>query len=60
MLPKEKKEGREQHSRVKTYLEVPEELEDEVEEVDVKEGDDLLNRNYVKLGKVAKHIGGDQ
>lgn len=60
MLPKEKKSGREQHSRVKTYLGVPKEFEDQVEEVDVKEGTDLKNRNYVKLGDVAQHIGGDR
>ena len=59
MLPKEKKSGREQHALVKTYLGVPREFEDEeFEEVDVKEGDELMNRNYVKLGDVAKHIGG--
>lgn len=60
MLPKEKKSGREQHSRVKTYLGVPEEFEGDVEEVDVREGNDLKNRNYVKLGDVAQFIGGDQ
>jgi len=56
MLPDHKKRGREMHSRVKTYLGVPSEFED-VEEVDVKEGDELKNRNYVKLGDVSKHIG---
>ena len=55
MLPDEKKRGREMHSRVKTYLGVPEEFDPE--EVDVKEGDELKNRNYVKLGEVSKHIG---
>lgn len=60
MLPKEKKSGREQHSRLKTYLGVPEEFEGDVEEVDVREGNDLKNRNYVKLGDVAQHIGGDK
>ncbi|PSH00607.1 MAG: 50S ribosomal protein L13 [Nanohaloarchaea archaeon SW_7_46_7] len=63
MLPDHEKRGREMHSRVKTYLGVPTEF-DEVEEVDVKEGDELQNRNYVKLGEVSKHIGwtprGDQ
>lgn len=43
-------------SNVRTYLDVPEEFED-YEELDVKSGDDLLNRNYVKLGEVSKHIG---
>jgi large subunit ribosomal protein L13 len=56
MLPDEAKRGREMHSRVKTYLGVPNEFEN-VEEVDVKEGDELKNRNYVKLGEVSKHIG---
>ena len=60
MLPKEKKSGREQHSRVKTYLGVPDEFDGEVEEIDVREGNDLKNRNYVKLGEVAQFIGGDQ
>lgn len=48
--------GRDALDNVRTYLDVPEEFED-YEEVDVKEGDDLLNRNYVKLGRVSKHIG---
>lgn len=56
MLPNKEKRGREQHSRVKTYIEVPADLED-FEEVDVKEGDDLKSRNYVKLGEVSKSIG---
>jgi large subunit ribosomal protein L13 len=60
MLPKEKKSGREQHSRVKAYLGVPEEFEGDVEQVDVKSGDELKNRNYVKLTEVAEHIGGDK
>lgn len=60
MLPYKKTEGRESFSRIKTYLGVPEEFEGEVEEIDVKEGNDLKNRNYVKLGEVAEHIGGDQ
>jgi len=60
MLPHEKSEGREQLSMVRTYLGVPDRFEGEVEEVDVKEGNDLKNRNYVKLGDVAKFIGGDQ
>jgi len=41
---------------VKTYLTVPQEFED-VEEVEVKSGDELKNRNYVKLGDVSKAIG---
>lgn len=41
---------------IKTYLTVPHEF-DEVEEADVKSGDDLKNRNYVKLGDVSKAIG---
>lgn len=41
---------------VKAYLTVPHEF-DEVEEVDVKSGDELHNRNYVKLGDVSKAIG---
>jgi len=57
MLPTNKEAGREAFSNVKTYLEVPIEFEGEVEEVDVKEGDELKNRNYVKLGDVSKYIG---
>jgi large subunit ribosomal protein L13 len=60
MLPYKKSEGRESFSRVKAYLGVPEEFEGQVEEVDVKEGNDLKNRNYVKLTEIAEHIGGDQ
>lgn len=60
MLPYKKPSGRESFSRVKTYLGVPQEFEDKVEEVDVKEGNDLKDRNYVKLGEVAQFIGGDQ
>jgi large subunit ribosomal protein L13 len=41
---------------VKAYLTVPHEF-DEVQEVDVKSGHDLHNRNYVKLGDVSKAIG---
>ncbi len=47
-------DGDEEH--VKAYLGVPEDLEDH-EEVDVKEGNNLKNRNYVKLGEVSKFIG---
>ncbi len=60
MLPYKKSSGRESFDRVKTYLGIPEEFEDQVEEVDVKEGNDLRDRNYVKLGEVAQFIGGDQ
>ncbi|MFB6199788.1 MAG: 50S ribosomal protein L13 [Candidatus Nanohaloarchaea archaeon] len=45
-----------QESKVKTYLGTPTEL-DEPEELEVKEGDDLRKRNYVKLGEVSKSIG---
>lgn len=52
------KKGREQESQIKTYLGVPEEFEDEeIEDLDVREGTDLKNRNYVKLGEVSEHIG---
>lgn len=59
MLPQNSDEGRDAFSRVKTYLGVPEEFEEDVEDVDVKEGNDLKHRNYVKLGAVSEHIGGD-
>lgn len=55
MLP-DGEAGEEALSNVKTYLAVPHDIED-VEEVDVREGDDLKNRNYVKLGEVSKSIG---
>ena len=45
-----------EESKVKTYLGTPIEL-DEPEELDVKQGDDLRKRNYVKLGEVSKSIG---
>lgn len=44
-------------SNVKTYLGTPERFEDDVEVPDTKEGDDLRNKNYVKLGEVSKHVG---
>ncbi|MFB6292381.1 MAG: 50S ribosomal protein L13 [Candidatus Nanohaloarchaea archaeon] len=50
------KEGREAFKRVKAYIGVPDDLED-YEEVDTKEGEDLQNRNYVKLGEVSRFIG---
>lgn len=56
MLPTNKEAGKESFSNVKAYIGVPEELED-YEEVDVRQGDDLKNRNYVKLGDVSRHIG---
>ncbi len=51
-------DGREVRSKVRTYLGVPDQMEDDVEEVDVKSGDELKHRNYVKLGEVSDHIGG--
>ena len=50
MLPDDKED------QVKTYLGSPEEFED-IEVPDTKEGNDLKNRNYVKLGEVSKSIG---
>jgi large subunit ribosomal protein L13 len=58
MLP-DGPDGRETRSNVRTYLGVPDRFEGEVEEVDVKEGDELQQRNYVKLTEVSAHIGGD-
>lgn len=55
MLP-DNAEGREALSRVRTFIGAPDEFED-VEEPDARKGDDLKNRNYVKLGEVSKHIG---
>lgn len=43
-------------SNVKTYLGTPERFED-VEVPETKEGDELRNKNYVKLGEVSRHIG---
>jgi large subunit ribosomal protein L13 len=57
MLPYKQERGKEAFSRVKTYLEVPQKFEDDVEESDAKSGKDLKNRNYVKLGEVSKHVG---
>mgnify|MGYP006281179555 CR=1 FL=1 len=56
MLPYKSSEGREAFRRVKTYLGEPTGMDDP-EEVDVREGDDLRGRNYVKLGEVSKSIG---
>ncbi|MFB6100822.1 MAG: 50S ribosomal protein L13 [Candidatus Nanohalobium sp.] len=58
MLP-DGSDGRDTRSKVRTYLGVPDQMEDEVEEVDVKSGDELKHRNYVKLGEVSEFIGGD-
>lgn len=53
MLPDDSEE-----SMVRTYLSVPHELDtDEVKVPDVKEGEDLKMRNYVKLGEVSEYIG---
>jgi large subunit ribosomal protein L13 len=57
MLPYKQERGKEAFSRVKTYLEVPDMFEEDVEESDAKSGKDLKNRNYVKLGEVSKHVG---
>ncbi|QGA80921.1 50S ribosomal protein L13 [Candidatus Nanohalobium constans] len=58
MLPFKESDGREQFKNVKTYLGIPERMEEEVEEAEAKEGDDLKHRNYVKLGEVSEFIGG--
>jgi len=57
MVPYKKERGKEAFSRIKTYLEVPYDLEDDVEEIDTKSGEELKNKNYVKLGKVSRHVG---
>lgn len=58
MIPHKSKEGKKAFKRVKTYLGIPTGIdESEVEEVDVKSGDELQNRNYVKLGEVSRSIG---
>ena len=57
MVPYKKDRGREALSRVKMYMGVPHEFKEDVEQVDTKSGDELQNRNYVKLGKVSRHIG---
>jgi len=58
MLPYKESNGREQFSNVKTYLGLPDRMEDEVEESEAKKGDSLKHRNYVKLGEVSDFIGG--
>jgi len=55
MLPYKSSEGKKAFERVKTYLGEPVDLEPE--EVDVKEGDELRYKNYVKLGEVSRSIG---
>ncbi|MFQ3308496.1 MAG: large subunit ribosomal protein L13 [Candidatus Nanohaloarchaea archaeon] len=57
MLP-DGPDGRELRSNYRTYLQVPDRF-DEVQDVDVKEGDDLRNRNYVTLTEISEHIGSD-
>jgi large subunit ribosomal protein L13 len=57
MIPYKKERGKEAYSRIKTYLRVPIDLEDEVEEVDTKSGEELKSKNYVKLGEISKHVG---
>lgn len=56
MLPYKSSEGKEAFERVKTYLGVPDEFE-EAEELDVKEGNELKQRNYVKLSEVSRFMG---
>ncbi len=56
MLPYKQPKGKEAFDRVKTYIGVPEEFKDH-EELDVKKGEDLKYRNYVKLGEVSEFIG---
>jgi large subunit ribosomal protein L13 len=58
MLPYKESDGREQFGNVKTYLGLPERMEDKVEDSQAKEGDSLKHRNYVKLGEVSEFIGG--
>ncbi len=57
MVPYKKDRGREALGRVKAYLGVPHEFKEEVEQSETKSGDELQNRNYVKLGEVSQHIG---
>jgi large subunit ribosomal protein L13 len=56
MLPYKSSEGREQLGNIKAYIGHPHDLDDP-EELDVKEGNDLKHRNYVKLGEVSKFMG---
>jgi len=60
MLPYKESDGREQFSNVKTYLGLPERMEDQLEESQAKTGDSLKHRNYVKLGEVSNFIGGGE
>lgn len=55
MLP-DNSEGNNFLQKVKTYIGRPEEFE-EVVSPDTKEGEELRNKNYVKLSEVSKHIG---
>jgi large subunit ribosomal protein L13 len=57
MLPYKSSEGKEALRNVRTYLGKPEGLEGEEEEIEVKEGTELRNRNYVKLGEVSRAVG---
>ena len=57
MIPYNKPRGKEAFSNVKTYLGVPYDLEEDVEEIESKSGDELKNRNYVKLDEISKFIG---
>lgn len=55
MLAYKTQEGKEAFERVKTYLGEPADLEPG--EVDIKEGDELRYKNYVKLGDISRSIG---
>ena len=57
-MASDSKKGREQKSQIKTYLGTPSEFkQEEKTELEAREGKDLKNRNYVKLGEVSEHIG---
>ncbi|PSG99492.1 MAG: 50S ribosomal protein L13 [Nanohaloarchaea archaeon SW_7_43_1] len=49
-------EGKRQLSNLKMYLGHPKEI-GEAEDPGTKQGDQLKNKNYVKLGEISKHIG---
>ena len=52
------KKGRKQLKQIKTYIKTPEELkEKQKEDLDIKTGEELKNKNYVKLGEISEHIG---
>jgi large subunit ribosomal protein L13 len=57
MLPYKSSEGKEAFRRIRTYIGEPDRMNEEPEEIDVREGNDLQGRNYVKLGEVSKSIG---